>query len=109
MKHLVLISLTLGLMACGDKSDDTAGSEDSTGDTTEETSGEADLANGQVVHDERCMACHASNPDMETKSPSLTDEELEAVIQTGSGSMPGQGLNATDLRDVIAYIRATYG
>ena len=95
-------------MACGDKSEDTA-TEETTEEATEETSGEADLANGQVVHDERCMACHASNPDMENKSPGLSDEELETVIQTGSGSMPGQGLNAADLRDVIAYLRATYG
>lgn len=105
MKQLAFMTLTMSLMACGDKSDDTAVTED----TTEETSGEADLANGQVVHDERCMACHASNPSMETKAPGLSDSELESVIQNGTGSMPGQGLNETDLRDVIAYLRATYG
>ena len=95
-------------MACGDKSDDTAGSEDSTGDTTEETSGSrfGQWSSGSwwTLYGLSCQQSRYGNQVTE-----LTDEELEAVIQTGSGSMPGQGLNATDLRDVIAYIRATYG
>ena len=103
MRKLLMLSLvSLGLFACGDKTDDTAGGE-------ETVSGEADLANGQTIHDSMCMACHASNPDMESNTPNLSDAELESVIQNGSGSMPGQGLSDTDLRDVIAYLRETYG
>ena len=98
MRKLLILSLvSLNLFACGDKTDDTA------------TGGEADLANGQTVHDSICMACHAGNPDMETNAPNLSDAELESVIQNGSGSMPGQGLSDTDLRDVIAYLRNAYG
>ena len=92
----------LGLFACGDKTEDTA-------EGTETVSGEADLENGQIIHDSMCMACHAGNPDMETNTPNLSDSELESVIQNGSGSMPGQGLSETDLRDVIAYLRELYG
>ena len=103
MRKLLILSLvSLSLFACGDKTDDTSVGE-------ETVSGEADLANGQTVHDSMCMACHAGNPDMETNTPNLSDAELESVIQSGSGSMPGQGLSDTDLRDVIAYLRDTYG
>ena len=103
MRKLLILSLvSLSLFACGDKTDDTSAGE-------ETVSGEADLANGQTVHDSICMACHAGNPDMETNTPNLSDAELESVIQSGSGSMPGQGLSDTDLRDVIAYLRDTYG
>jgi len=103
-KILLTAMLSMGMFACGEKTDDTA-----SGETEEVVSTEPDLANGQTVHDSMCMACHASNPDMEEKSPSLSDAELESVIQNGSGSMPGQGLSAEDLRDVIAYLRETYG
>ena len=104
--HKMLLTgiISVGLFACGEKTEDTAG-----GETEETVSGEADLANGQTIHDSMCMACHASNPDMENNTASLSDAELESVIQNGSGSMPGQGLSAEDLRDVIAYLRETYG
>ena len=104
MRKYVLLVL-VGLIACGEKSDDTSAVDA----TPEDDAVEADLVNGQVVHDERCMACHAGNPDMATNTPSLNDAELESVIQNGSGSMPGQGLDETDLRDVIAYLRDVYG
>ena len=103
MRNFLMLSIvSLNLFACGDKTDDTA----SGGETV---SGEADLANGQTIHDSMCMACHASNPDMESNTPNLSDAELETIIQNGSGSMPGQGLSETDLRDVIAYLRDIYG
>ena len=100
-KLLFLSVLALGLFACGEKTEDTAVIDDI-------VSGEADLANGQTIHDSMCMACHTGNPDMETNTPNLSDAELESVIQNGSGSMPGQGLSDTDLRDVIAYLRDIY-
>lgn len=96
--------LSVGVFACGEKTEDTGATEVETG-----VSGEPDLANGQTIHDSMCMACHASNPDMANNTAGLSDAELESVIQNGSGSMPGQGLSADDLRDVIAYLRETYG
>ena len=103
MRTIFLLGLvSLSLLACGDKTEDTAGD-------AETVSGEADLANGQTIHDSMCMACHAGNPDMESNTPNLSDAELESVIQNGSGSMPGQGLSDTDLRDLIAYLRDIYG
>jgi mono/diheme cytochrome c family protein len=118
MQKLLLAGIiSVGLFACGDKSEDTATEEVDTTedtstedtDTTEDTSAEeADLANGQAVHDNVCMGCHAGNPNMENNAPGLSDEELTSVIQSGTGAMPGQNLSDTDLRDVIAYLRATY-
>jgi len=98
IKTLMVVWMSLGLVACGEKSEDTAT------DTVDN-----DLANGEAVHDSICMACHAGNPAMADNTASLSDEELTAVIQNGSGSMPGQGLSDTDLRDVIAFLRETYG
>lgn len=113
MQKLLLAGIiSVGLFACGDKSEDTATEEvDTTEDTSTEdtdTTEEADLANGQAVHDNVCMGCHAGNPNMENNAPGLSDEELTSVIQSGTGAMPGQNLSDTDLRDVIAYLRATY-
>ena len=99
MLNVGLLSITL--FACGEKTEDTAGDDI--------VSGEVDLVNGKAVHDSSCMPCHAGNPDMETNTPDLSDSELESVIQSGSGAMPGQGLSDTDLRDVIAYLRQEYG
>ena len=101
-KILSLGLISLSLFACGDKTEDTAGADNI-------VAGEADLANGKAVHDSSCMPCHVGNPDMETNTPSLSDAELESVIQNGSGSMPGIGLSETDLRDVMAYLREEYG
>ena len=106
MNVLIAGFFSLNLLACGDKEEDTATEE--TEDTSTETV-EADLANGEVVHDTRCMGCHANNPAMEDGVPNLTDSELESVIQNGQGSMPGMGLNEIDLRDVIAFLRQEYG
>ena len=100
-KMLSLGLLSLSLFACGEKTEDTAGDD--------VVNGEADLVNGEAVHDSSCMPCHAGNPDMATNTPGLSDSELESVIQNGSGAMPGQGLSETDLRDVIAYLRQEYG
>ena len=64
----MLFSILFTVVACGDGSKDTASSTE-----------EADLANGQQVHDTKCMACHASNPAMEAGVPSLSDADLEDV------------------------------
>lgn len=101
-KVLSLGLLSLSLFACGEKEEDTAV-------TNDIVSGEADLVNGKAVHDSSCMPCHAGNPDMETNTPNLSDAELESVIQNGSGAMPGMGLNDTDLRDLMAFLREEYG
>ena len=87
------------LIACGGKATDTS----STG------TGEADLENGESVY-QSCLACHSGNGiDIEVIAPDLSDEELERIIVEGDGGMPAQSaLSDDDVRDVIAYIRATF-
>ena len=84
------------LIACGGKAADTS-------------NGEADLENGESVY-QSCMACHSGNGiAIDVISAELSDEELERIIVEGEGGMPAQSaLSADDVRDVIAYIRATF-
>jgi mono/diheme cytochrome c family protein len=88
-------SLILGLfLACGEKEGDTA------------SAGDADLANGESVYTATCLTCHPSSGDVPALSSSLTDEEMETIISSGSGGMPPQSsLSSQDIVDVVAYIR----
>ena len=100
MRPFILV-LVLGLAACGDKAGDTAGSEIDLSN--------ADVENGQTVHDEVCQVCHASNPALADNAGNHSDSELEGVIKNGFGSMPAQtSLSDQDVVDVIAYVRETY-
>ena len=87
------------LIACGGKSTDSS-----------TATGDADLNNGESVY-QSCLACHSGNGiDIETTSADLSDDELEVLIKEGEGGMPAQSaLSDEDVRDVIAYIRATFG
>ena len=98
LNYGVVMSLPLlfALFACGSDSKDTG------------SSLVADVANGQTIHDTRCMACHSSNPSMSDNVSNLSDDELEDVILNGIGSMPGQFLTEQELVDLIAYLRETY-
>ena len=89
------------LIACGDKTSDT-GTTNGGGDDT------ADLANGESIYSNTCMACHAGNGfDILALSSSLDDAQLESVIVDGIGGMPSQSsLSDADVTDVIAYIRS---
>lgn len=101
-------------MACGDKTEDSAvepaeepatepGDED-TGEATEEVN----LENGQTIHDNVCMGCHASNSTIDDNVPGLTDEEIKDVVENGKGGMPAQSVSGTDLTDLIAFLRQEY-
>jgi cytochrome c5 len=107
IKTLLIVWMSVGLIACGEKTEDTATDVADTDEAVE--TGDPDLANGETVHDSICMGCHSGNPAMADNASSFSDDELAEIIQNGSGSMPGQGLSDTDLRDVIAFLRETYG
>ena len=85
--------------ACGSKTSDSS------------SSMEADLDNGESIYQSSCMACHPNNGyDVEEHATDFSDEELESIITEGAGGMPAQSsLSESDVRDVIAYIRATFG
>ena len=116
------------LLSCGDKEDSedtsvaprvdtgavqdtgsaTESDSDTATDTETDTGLEGNVANGQVVHDGRCIGCHENNPAMAQRVPVLSDAELEDVIQNGQGYMPPQGLSELQLIDVIAFLRQEY-
>ena len=122
------IFIAMILFSCGDKesvedtstSSDTATEQeadadtdtdtdtDSDTDSDTDTDSEADVANGQIIHDNLCMGCHENNPAMAQKVPTLSDAELEEVIQNGQGYMPPQDLSARQLMDVIGFLRQEY-
>ena len=74
---------------------------------------------GAEIFQKRCVACHNKQPDDDTPfgppnlytafhgHPSLTVREAETIIRQGKGNMPGfEGmLSATEIRNVIAYLR----
>jgi mono/diheme cytochrome c family protein len=81
-------------------------------DTTGGDTGEADLANGQAIHDGTCMiaGCHLDNGEqLEVHVPDHSDAELFQVIDQGTEDMPAQAqLSDQDIEDVIAYVRTIY-
>ena len=94
----MFMSILLSLfVACGEKSS--------------ETTGEVDLDNGESIYHSSCLACHPNNGyDVEAVAVDFSDEELESIIKDGVGGMPAQSsLSDADVRDVVAYIRATFG
>ena len=109
MSRWVQITALLWLTGCPSTQDD---SPDTDTDTDTDTGGGADvvdLTNGQFIHDNTCMGCHSGNTAMADNSPSMSDSQLENVIQNGQGYMPAHNLSDTDLRDLIAYLRYEYG
>lgn len=100
---LIFSLMMAGLVGCADKGGDDTGS---SGDATA----------GATVFTDVCVACHgASGEGIEGYSPSMTEEvpektdaELESIILDGYDEMPAQSLTATEVADVIAYLRATF-
>lgn len=92
--------LALALLACD--GGDEAGNDES----------DADLANGEAIHDGTCMvaACHPANGiDFVEHIPEHGDDELRDIISMGEGMMPAQTqLSEQDITDVIAYMRTIY-
>lgn len=98
-----LLVMALGLMACNDKGDDTAGAGDIVGDA----------AAGATVYNATCAACHGADGNVNEAKlteeiPALTDDEIEDVILNGYDEMPPQGLTEQEVADVIAYLRETF-
>lgn len=106
----VLTLAALVLLACG--GDTTTTASDSAADDTGGVPSDADLANGQAVHDTTCANdyCHGGDTRLDDEVPGMSDAALETQILEGSGYMPAQDhLTDDEVRDVIAYLRKTYG
>ncbi|MDQ0466574.1 mono/diheme cytochrome c family protein [Caulobacter ginsengisoli] len=78
------------------------------------------LANGQAIAQARCAACHAIGPSGDSPladAPKFRDlhkhfdvadlqEALAEGIIVGHGPMPAWALSATDVRDLVGYLKS---
>lgn len=79
-----------------------------------------DLARGQSIAQEKCAACHAIGPSGDSPLPDAPrfrdlherfdvadlQEALAEGIIVGHGPMPAWALSATDVRDLIGYLKS---
>ena len=74
-----------------------------------------DTTAGAAIFSSICAECHGadgasgSGADLTVRVPALTDEEITTVVLNGQGYMPAQDLDPTQVADVVAYLRATFG
>jgi mono/diheme cytochrome c family protein len=74
-----------------------------------------DAAAGAIVFTNACAVCHGakgeggSGPGMADVVPGLTDGDIVDTVQNGSGDMAAVSIDDTDLSDVLAYLRDTWG
>lgn len=66
-----------------------------------------DEANGEVLYDANCAACHGASAEG-ASGPAIFNEEAEnfvEAIQNGEGSMPAfPDLSDQDIADIIAFV-----
>ena len=97
-KMMIMLALT----GCGDKGSDSG-------------SAEADTAAGAQLFTSNCTAyCHGSDgdsgsaPDLSERVPTLSDDELRSLWESGQGYMPAVPLSDEEASDLIAYLRQTF-
>lgn len=73
------------------------------------------------LYESTCAGCHGdagdlgvavngvAAPALAVVVPLLSDDELSAVIEAGSGEMPPQLSQPADVRVVVAYLRENFG
>lgn len=113
-------SVTTDTSETGDTSDtsDTADTADTsdTSDTADTADTAPDLVAGQAVFTRSCggSGCHGSTgddgsaPNLSDQVPRAEDTELTDVIRNGKGDMPAVTLTDVELRDLLAWLRATF-
>ena len=109
MRPAFLLALPALLAACGGSTEDTAGTDTTTGTSTGST------ADGAPLYGDSCAACHGasggggSGPNLHGEIPETDDAELRDIILNGEGSMPAIAVPSDDLPVLIDYLRATFG
>ena len=104
--------ISLLVVACGDKDDDTA--------TTDEISIilalDGDATSGATVFSSSCSACHGSDGtggsapvDLTTHAATMSDEAIVDTVLNGVGGMPAISIDDQSIADVLAYIRSEFG
>ena len=119
--RLTVVAFLSALVACGGDSSDTAGADTAAADTSSnaDSSSTADTssgaADGAALYASHCAACHGadgsggSGPNLSREVPTMTDAQLETIIQNGRGRMPSIAVPEADLPVLIDYLRTTFG
>lgn len=119
-RRLLALLLPLGLLlACGDKpDDDDDDDEDSAAVEADPDEDEEDVdpdAVGAAAYAETCVACHGSEgeggvgPAHTEVVPGLGADDLERIIDEGTGSMPPIFVPEEERGPLIAYVLDTFG
>ena len=95
--------LIFALIGCSGEKDDTGGG------------GGGDVTAGAEVYSTSCSSCHGTNgeggsgPAMTDEVPELTDDQIKDVVTNGYEDMAPVTLDDTQMADLLAYLRATFG
>ena len=103
----LLMGITLVLAACGsDEAKETpANNSGSSSDTVT-----ADAGNEAKLYKNKCSQCHGNNleggigPELDEIGSSMYLEEIEEIIVSGKGAMPGNILKGEDVTAVAAWL-----
>ena len=103
----LLMGATLALAACG--SDEAKETPTNNSSSSSETT-TADAGNEAKLYENKCSSCHGQNleggvgPALDTIGSSMSQEEIEAVIESGKGMMPAKALEGEEATAVAAWL-----
>ncbi len=99
-----------------DEHEDEEDEEDEEEDDTGFSPAGGDATAGEAIYGSACASCHgatgrgtAAGPDLSDEVPEMSDGEIAEVITEGEDDMPAIALSATEIADVIAWLRARFG
>jgi len=97
----ILFGTVLTLGACG-------GGDDGADDNASPDGETVDTAAGEEVYKSSCASCHGgdltgqSGPALDTIGDKYTADEIEDIVENGTGSMPAQSQVSDDDRAEVA-------
>ena len=103
----LLMGATLALAACGS---DEAEEKPATNNGSSSETATADAGNETKLYENKCSSCHGQNlegglgPALDKVGSSMSQEEIEKIIVSGKGVMPGNTLKGDDVTAVAAWL-----
>jgi len=97
----ILFGTVLALGACG-------GGDDDADDNATQDEGTVDTAAGEEVYKNSCASCHGgdlsgeSGPALDKVGDKYTADEIEDIVENGTGGMPAQSQVSDDDRADVA-------
>lgn len=104
----LLMGATLALAACGSDEAEEKPANNSGGSSSETVT--ADAGNEAKLYENKCSSCHGQNleggigPALDKVGSSMSQEEIEEIIISGKGAMPGNVLKGEDATAVATWL-----